>query len=162
MVPLPPLGVDPYMYHMGLGLPAFARDYPAGAMNGSQSNYVYPRFGNQQYWAQPRHAAQTQQQKPSVSQETPPGNNGVKSDSANVSVEDPPIDAFKPNATGAAASYNMPSNIQSRILQSNDLFKRQLALIRQQIEKSRNRALQAQAAMHYKTYEIIKKQTGAL
>ena len=62
MVPLPPLGVDPYMYHMGLGLPAFARDYPAGAMNGSQSNYVYPRFGNQQYWAQPRHAAQTQQQ----------------------------------------------------------------------------------------------------
>ena len=89
-------------------------------------------------------------------------NNGVKSDSANVSVEDPPIDAFQPNTTGAAASYNMPPNIQSQISQSNDLFKRQLALIRQQIEKSRNRALQAQAAMHYKTYEIIKKQTGAL
>ena len=162
MVPLPPLGADPYMYHMGLGLPAFARDYPAGTINASQSNYVYPRFGNQQFWAQPRHAAQTQQQKPSVSQETPPGNNGVKSDSANVSVEDPPIDAFQPNTTGAAASYNMPPNIQSQISQSNDLFKRQLALIRQQIEKSRNRALQAQAAMHYKTYEIIKKQTGAL
>ena len=37
----------------------------------------------------PRHAAQTQQQKPSVSQETSPGNDDVKSDSANVSVEDP-------------------------------------------------------------------------
>jgi len=173
MVPLPPLGMDPYMYHMGLGRPQFGigrvygRQYDA---TGIQNNpYAYPRFGGQQYWAQPR---STQQQTmpqshtktastPFVSQEntTTTNNNNNNNVSINTSVEDPPIDNLKSKIPRPVDAYEIPAQLQSQLSQSNDLFKRQLALIRQQIDKSRNRALQAQAAMHYKTYEIIKQQS---
>ena len=161
MVPLPPLGMDPYMYHMGLGRSQFGMGAVHGGQYGAsglQNNpYIYPRFGGQQYWAQPRASYQPSSQSQGKATTSPQG----ESNNANIdtSVEDPPIDNFSSKVPPSTSAYQIPTGIQSQLSESNDLFKRQLALIRQQIDKSRNRALQAQAAMHYKTYEIIKQQT---
>ena len=75
---------------------------------------------------------------------------------------DPDIDSDLPKAsTESATSPPLPTahfagnEIRKQISASNESFHRQLALIREQIEKSRARAAQAQQSMNFHSYQVL-------
>ena len=75
---------------------------------------------------------------------------------------DPDIDSDLPRTgTDSAAPPPLPTaqfagnEIRKQISASNESFHRQLALIREQIDKSRARAAQAQQSMNFHSYQIL-------
>ena len=123
---------------MGLGRSQFGMGAAHGGQYGAsglQNNpYIYPRFGGQQYWAQPRASYQPSSQSQGKATTSPQGERN--NTNIDTSVEDPPIDNFSSKVPPSTSAYQIPTGIQSQLSESNDLFKRQLALIRQQIDKS--------------------------
>ncbi len=68
----------------------------------------------------------------------------------------------KPDYSGVSKAPPLPTpsfagvEIRNQINASNENFKKSLNLIREQIDKSRQRALAAQQAMHFQSYSILK------
>ena len=86
--------------------------------------YIYPRFGGQQYWAQPRASYQPSSQSQGKATTSPQG----ERNNANIdtSVEDPPIDNFSskvPPSTSAYQKYLFTLGIENLKIQLVDVMR---------------------------------------
>ena len=89
-----------------------------------------------------------------------PVNSADREDEENFGPAGDPEDKPDYSGVGKAPSLPTPSfagvEIRNQINASNENFKKSLNLIREQIDKSRQRALAAQQAMHFQSYTILK------
>ena len=167
MVPLPPLGMDPYMYHLGFGRPggnhSMGPGYGRTPYPHQTASYGHFRYGmappapQSSYVGSLSSAMQGIFTQPSAS----PTATG-RTEEAREPAGDPDIDSDLPKASSAtSAPPPLPTahmagiEIRKQITASNQSFHRQLALIRDQIDKSRARAAQAHQAMNFHSYQTL-------
>ena len=163
MVPLPPLGMDPYLYHLGLGRPNSSSQLFGHRSHVTSYNGAPPPLPDSNYLKSlsTAMAGFLQQTTRTVGMAAPntPVNTADGEDEENFGPAGDPED--KPDyGVGKAPSLPTPSfagvEIRNQINASNENFKKSLNLIREQIDKSRQRALAAQQAMHFQSYTVLK------